>query len=114
MYGRYKGQAETTFLRLADDHNSTSSSSQLNIFNVRPGIVDGVGHAEIQHTDKKDWEGPVRNILRPFMGQGSMWSPTAKLGQVLLQLTAGDGSPIEQPGALEGGRTLPNKVLMAL
>ncbi|KAI9694278.1 MAG: hypothetical protein M1820_009081 [Bogoriella megaspora] len=106
-YSTIKGRTETSLLSLSKEHPS------LKVFNLRPGAVDAKDQPEIhpflpKYTSlQKKGEKLLIPAIRAVMP--GLMSPTKELGEFMVDLAAGDGSPLEGEGTEEGGRTIGNK-----
>ena len=121
FFGRVKGDAETSLLRLLHysgdgvigktkprENGTENTDLGLQCHSVRPGFVDAAGHDEIRpyvpqppllHALSEVLLGPIiRNVIP------SMHSPTTELGKVLVQLAGGEGMPDKHRVGTEAGR----------
>lgn len=104
FYGKIKGRTEKDLLALA--------YPSLRIFNVRPAGVLPPNYdrqATLGMRVVRATLGPVLKTLLP----GSV-TPSDLLGEVLVELAAGDGNPIEGGGVEADGRTLQNLAIKRL
>lgn len=91
-FGKVKGRAEKALLDLSKEQQF----QKLRVFSARPGAVDNFHQLEIQKYSagkstglRKYSEIAFTPVVRTFFK--SMNSPTKELGDVLVQLAAGDG-----------------------
>ena len=113
LFGKVKGRAENDLLELS----KSERFEKLRVFSPRPGGVDDFYQPEIQKYTVGRATGLLRAIeipLKPILRSSmkSLLSPTKELGDVLVQLAAGDGERFpDGPGISGEGRTLANIAL---
>ncbi|KAJ4309341.1 hypothetical protein N0V94_008977 [Neodidymelliopsis sp. IMI 364377] len=92
IFGRVKGQIETTLL------NFRKENPNFKAYSVRPGGVDWTAHPEIhpfiphQPAWKKAMVAPMNLLYR------SMMTPTRPMGRVFTELAMSNGDPLEGSG----------------
>ncbi|KAF9889743.1 hypothetical protein FE257_007049 [Aspergillus nanangensis] len=110
IFGRVKGECETSLIALAKRYPS------LKPYSVRPGYVDPQNDPNVlkhilQRPDqqvmlKKTVRGVLAPVFRAAYAKGV--SPTEHLGRFLTGLATGDGKPMEGEGVSGGGWILSN------
>lgn len=111
--GRVKGEAEKALLDIASENKNTD------VYSARPGAIDRVGHTEVQKYAKErpGFQKVVEKTLFPVMRPAwkGMIIPTVSLGDALVGLASGDGTPVaDGAGVSENGRVLQNVALRRL
>lgn len=112
-FGKVKGRAEKDLLELS----KLEQFKRLRIFSPRPGGVDNTYQPEIHKYTLGKSTGVMRAVEMPLMPLAralskNLVSPTKELGNVLVDLAAGDGERIpDGPGVSGEGRTLSNIAL---
>lgn len=100
-YARVKAEAETALLSLAG-----GASSNFSVYSARAGAVDRADHPEIakyvaaREGLQQKLEKPVKVLLKKV--HKGILSPSRQLGEVLVQLAAGDSRPLAAGAGVEG------------
>lgn len=109
MFSRIKGETEEVLLR------ATEKIPSLHAYSVRLGFIDHGGNEEAlrycKMTRKRLSLQIIDKVLTPAIQKlwPNMYTPSVKLGKVLLELAEGDGECLEGEGSIiGGGRTVRN------
>ncbi|KAF2840423.1 hypothetical protein M501DRAFT_991424 [Patellaria atrata CBS 101060] len=111
LFGRVKGETEAELLNLMKD----PSYPCLRPISIRPGGVDPTAQPEVMEHMPERWRTGWRGNLGPpahaffRVVYKNMNSPTKELGEVLVNLAAGNGEAMKGPGIEGEGRTITNK-----
>ncbi|KAL4919088.1 hypothetical protein BDW62DRAFT_217175 [Aspergillus aurantiobrunneus] len=116
LFGRTKGQAESTLLELAKKHPS------LKPYCVRPAYVDTANDPEVlkvmlRRPEQQSLKArSLHRIFGPLMRNvlTNNDSPTEYLGKFLTDVARSDGKPLTEKGVSGDGRIIPNVIFRKL
>ncbi len=109
MFGRIKGRAEKTMLKLGEENDN------LHVYNIRPALINPQGHYSAERAPT------LHDKSSTFLGNvfERVWKSyvisTPALAEACLVLATGDGKPTQAGVGVEaGGRLLRNTALRRL
>ncbi len=104
IFGRVKGQTESTFFNFFHKKNPN-----FKVYSVRPGAVDWTAHPEIHPfiPHQPAWKKVMMSLMNVVYKR--MMTPTKPLGKVLTELAMSNGEPLTGSGTGMEGMVLTNE-----
>lgn len=105
LFGRVKGQIETTLFNLSKE------TQNLKVYNIRPGGVDWTSHPEIhpfipkQDLYKRIMIPGLNVVYKPIM------TPTRPMGKIMMELAMSKGEPLQGSGIEMEGTLITNAAI---